>query len=216
MPHPTHDPELERAIAAVTADQQSPEKWIALGNVMQARGEKDKAAECFARARTLSRAQPSPPPPPPAPASPTPPSSPALAPASSAAAPASSGALFDRLKQTASQAAQKAQEVDWASKSATALDKAKQAAQVTAATAIQAQQFIAENQGTIRQAGQTAMRTTTQVGNAATTISSATASTAVKAGKVMTTFQIAVMIIAGSFLLCALSGVAYVILAATK
>lgn len=204
MSNSTNDPELQHAIAAVTADQQSPEKWIALGNVMQARGEKDKAAECFARARTLSRAQPSPSPQPPAPPSPLPP------------APASSGALFSRLKQTASQTAQKAQEVDWASKGATALDKAKQAAQVTAATAIQAQQFIAENQGTIRQAGQTAMRTTTQVGNAATTISSATASTAVKAGKVMTTFQIAVMIIAGSFLLCALSGVAYVILAATK
>ena len=215
MPHPTHDPELERAIAAVTADQQSPEKWIALGNVMQARGEKDKAADCFARARTLSRGQPSAPQPP-APALPAPPSPPTPAPASSTAAPVSSGVLFSRLKQTASQAAQKAQEVDWASKGATALDKAKQAAQVTAATAIQAQQFIAENQGTLRQAGQTAMRTTAQVGDAATTISSATVSTAAKAGTMMTTLQIAVLIIAGSFLLCALSGVAYVILAATK
>jgi hypothetical protein len=212
MSNSLNDSEIQQAIAAVTANQQSPEKWIALGNALQARGEKDKAAYCFAQARTLSRGQSVEPPQPP-----TLPSPPAPAPAVPAAAPVVfSGALLDRLKQTASQAAQKAQEVDWASKGATALDKAKQAAQVTAATAIQAQQFIAENQGTIRQAGQTAVNTTEQVGRAATTISSATVSTAAKAGKAITTFQIAMMIIAGSFFLCALSGVAYVILIAVR
>lgn len=71
MSNSMNDPEIRKAIAAVTQNPQSAEAWITLGNLMQARDEKDKAADCFQRARKLTRGQTvEPPPPPPAPVAP--------------------------------------------------------------------------------------------------------------------------------------------------
>ncbi len=188
---------LKQAYQLVRKNPDDPQAWRNLGKLLQASGDKEKAVQCFQHARQLANAQST--------SSLTQPSGTINSPASEGSADrlrSGWGKAIQRGKTTVKRAAQAAQDADLA-------NKAGRAAEGVTAAASQVSRFAAEHQDTARQIGKTALDTTTQVGQTATKIGQATATTAATAKIVM----IVVGLAAG---LCALSAVATVIILLVK
>jgi tetratricopeptide (TPR) repeat protein len=188
---------LKQAYQLVRKNPDDPQVWRNLGKLLQATGDQEKAAQCFQHARQLAATQ--------TPSPPTQPSDKIGSPAGEGSAGrlrSGLGKAIQQGKTTVKRAAQAAQDADLA-------NKAGRAAEGVTSAASQVSRFATEHQDTARQIGKTALDTTTQVGQTATKIGQATATTAATAKIVM----IVVGIAAG---LCALSAVATVIILLVK
>lgn len=209
------DDNLQQIIRLVQSNPNDPQSWIKLGELLRKQGDEVKATDCFQRARMLSRDQIQ--------------AAPSITPPvlteqqkdisliqpvdpisvkNNDSVPAS---MMEKAKQTSSRIGQTLRETDWVGKGSSALDQAGKAAKVVSSAASQAGQFIVENKETVLKAGQAVTDTTLKAGRAVETVGQVAVQTGVKASKVMTTFQIMMIVIAVAVALCSLSVVALVV-----